>query len=222
MIRTLTGIGRTRWLTHFALLLITLGAVYLTRRFYAPNAALSYILTIATGYLSLGLLIITLLVGPLKLMWQRRNPVNVDLRRDVGIWTAINGLIHVVFGLQVRERLGVIGYFLRETANGYVLLTNRFGIANWVGLAATVILIVLLATSNDWSLRKLRGPRWKAVQRWNYGLAGLALLHTFLYQMVSGREHYLITATLAFTLVLLAGQFVGIQLYRAGRRRRKR
>src|SRR5690606_24444958 len=93
-------------------------------------------------------------------------------------------------------------------------------IANWVGLVATVILLALLFTSNDLMLKRLKGRRWKALQRWNYGLAGLAFLHTFLYQMVSGRERDFVTFTLLLTLALLAAQFIGIQLYRAGRNKR--
>lgn len=214
--------GRKRWLAHLALLLVTLGGIFATQRLYLPTAAFGFVLTIATGYLSLVMIVLTLLIGPFKLLRQRRNPVNIDLRRDVGIWAAFNGVVHVIFGFQVHDRLGIVGYFLRETESGsYTLLTNRFGIANWVGLVATVILLALLFTSNDLMLRRLKGRRWKALQRWNYGLAGLAFLHTFLYQMVSGRERDFVTFTLLLTLALLAGQFVGIQLYRARHDRRR-
>jgi sulfoxide reductase heme-binding subunit YedZ len=221
LLRSLIGMSRKRWLTHGTLLLITLVSIFAIQSLYLPTAAFGFVLTIATAYISLALIVLTLLIGPFKLMVQRRNPVNIDLRRNVGIWAAFNGIVHVIFGLQVHDRVGVIGYFLRQTAEGYTLLTNRFGIANWVGLVATVILLVLLFTSNDLSLRRLKGRRWKALQRWNYGLAGLTLLHTFLYQVVSGRERDFVTFTLLLTLVLLAGQFMGIQLYRASRNRRR-
>lgn len=214
--------GRKRWLTHLALLLVTLGGIFATQRLYLPTAAFGFVLTIATGYLSLVLIVLTLLIGPFKLLRQRRKPVNIDLRRDVGIWAGFNCVVHVIFGFQVHDRLGIVGYFLRETESGYTLLTNRFGIANWVGLVATIILLALLFTSNDLTLRRLKGRRWKALQRWNYGLAGLAFLHTFLYQMVSGRERDFVTFTLLLTLALLAAQFIGIQLYRAGRANRLR
>src|SRR5262245_12872292 len=45
--------------------------------------------TLGTGYLALGLLGLTLLIGPANLLLRRRNPVSNYLRRDVGMWTAI-------------------------------------------------------------------------------------------------------------------------------------
>jgi hypothetical protein len=52
-------------------------------------------LSVASGYLALGLLGMTLLIGPVNLLLRRRNPVSNSLRRDViavfaaqamGIW----------------------------------------------------------------------------------------------------------------------------------------
>lgn len=42
--------------------------------------------TTATGYVALGLLALTLLIGPANLMLSRRNPVSSYLTRDVGMW----------------------------------------------------------------------------------------------------------------------------------------
>lgn len=58
-------------------------------------------LTFATGYVALGLLGLTLLVGPANPVLRRRNPVSSHLRRDVGTWTAIASAVHVIFGFQV-------------------------------------------------------------------------------------------------------------------------
>lgn len=44
----------------------------------------------ATGYVALGLLAFTLLIGPANLLLRRRNPVSNYLRRDAGAWTAIS------------------------------------------------------------------------------------------------------------------------------------
>ena len=52
--------------------------------------------TVATGYLGVVFLALTLLLGPANLLLRRRNPVSSYLRRDVGIWTAIFSLVHVV------------------------------------------------------------------------------------------------------------------------------
>ncbi|MBI2873596.1 MAG: hypothetical protein HYY09_00770, partial [Firmicutes bacterium] len=57
--------------------------------------------TVATGYIATGLLALTLLIGPANLLLCRRNPVNSYLRRDVGTWTAVFSVVHVIYGLQV-------------------------------------------------------------------------------------------------------------------------
>ena len=49
--------------------------------------------------MSLCLLCVTLLIGPLNLLRKRLNPVNIELRRDTGIWAGITGCLHVVFAL---------------------------------------------------------------------------------------------------------------------------
>jgi sulfoxide reductase heme-binding subunit YedZ len=51
-------------------------------------------LTVATGYVGVGLLAVTLLLGPANLVLRRRNPVSTYLRRDVGIWTAGFSSVH--------------------------------------------------------------------------------------------------------------------------------
>src|SRR6185369_8329908 len=124
------------------------------------------------------------LIGPYQLLYQRRNPVNLSLRRDVGIWAGITGCIHVVCVLLTSTRSNIVYLFLRPKVQGpgYDLLLTPQGISNNVGLVATFILIVLLVLSNDISLRYFRGKRWKLLQRFNYGLVVLAFIHTVLYQ----------------------------------------
>src|SRR5262249_11117812 len=94
--------------------------------------------TTGTGYIALGLLAFTLLIGPANLVLRRRNPVSSYLRRDAGAWTAVVSVVHVVVGLQLHgpptpATLGerVLRYFF--AADGTVL-ANAFGLANWTGL----------------------------------------------------------------------------------------
>jgi hypothetical protein len=56
-----------------------------------------------------------------------------------------------------------------------------FGWGNWTGLAATVVVLVLLVTSNDAALRILKARRWKLLQRVNYLFIVLVVLHAFFY-----------------------------------------
>jgi sulfoxide reductase heme-binding subunit YedZ len=171
-------------------------------------------LTTATGYVATGLLALTLVIGPANLVLRRRNPVSSYLRRDVGAWTAVFSVVHVILGLQVHgsgQLSGFLGYFLAPDGS---LLLNSFGLGNWTGLAATVIVVGLLAISSDLALRKLKVGRWKWLQRLNYALFALVVAHAFFYGA-------LLRVTSPFTLLLglsviavFVAQAVGFWLWR--------
>jgi sulfoxide reductase heme-binding subunit YedZ len=221
MIQYLRGFGPARIRTHLALAALTLGSAY-AAHLYVPYAEPAYFLTIGMGYLSLALIGVTLVIGPLNLLWRRHNPVNIDLRRDVGIWAGLTGCLHVVCGFQIHMQGQVLLYFLQPRVNGgYRLLTNPFGLANDVGLIATILLILLLVISNDLSLRRLKGRRWKTLQRYNYLLFALAALHTFVYQTISHRDRFFTALALAVTALTLLAQLIGITLYRLRRSSRQ-
>jgi sulfoxide reductase heme-binding subunit YedZ len=203
------GFGAKRALTHGVLALATLFGIYLTTR-YRPRGEAIYIFTIGFGYISIVFLGLTLLIGPINLLRKRLNPVNIDLRRDVGIWAGITGVLHVVFALLERNRGDLLRFFFLP--DGRPLLTLS-GASNWIGLAATVLLILLLALSNAYSLHKLKGKRWKKLQRLNYVLTALALMHAFGYQMATGREREFINATAVLVVALLVVQLAGVWVY---------
>lgn len=170
--------------------------------------------TVATGYVALGLLGLTLLIGPANLLLRRRNPVSNYLSRDVGTWAAIFSVVHVIFGLQVHGSGKIsdfLHYFVAPDGSPW---TNSFGLANWTGLAALVIVVGLLAISSDAALRKLKARSWKRLQRLNYALFALVILHAFFYGA-------LLRVTSPFTLLLglsviavFVGQAVGVWLWR--------
>jgi sulfoxide reductase heme-binding subunit YedZ len=218
VVTSVKSFGWQRILTHIGLAAFTLFAILVLTRRYLPYAYLDYLLVISCGYLCLFYIGLTLCIGAFKLLRQRRVPVNVDLRRDIGIWAGITGLIHVVLAFGTRYSGEILPYFFYP--DSFRPLLTRFGIANDFGLAATIVLILLLVTSNDWSLRKLKGKRWKSLQRLNYLLVALALLHTFLYQDISRREFAFTNITLVLTMVVLLIQALGFVLYRSQGERR--
>src|SRR5690349_14321521 len=207
-------IGWRRWLTHGLLALITFVGCYLIH-LYSPYADLNYILTLACGYISLILIVVSLLIGPYKLLYRRRNPVNLNLRRDVGIWAGINGLIHVGAVFLAQTRGDIIYLFLRPKSQGigYDLSLSPQGISNNLGLVATFILILLLVLSNDITLKYFKGRRWKFLQRFNYGLVVLAFIHTVLYQRFGNRARAFVVITLVSAVAVLVAQAIGFYLY---------
>jgi len=87
-------------------------------------------------------------------------------------------------------------------------------------LGATLILAMLLALSNDMSLRRLGTKRWKSLQRWNYLCCILVVLHGIAYQFIENRSLWFVVFFAG--MVLLAGvlQFVGVQAKRRQNQRK--
>jgi len=143
-------------------------------------------LSMGTAYVSLALLVATLMIGPLNVVRGRPNSVSTSLRRDVGIWSGITALAHVVLGLQVHLRGNMGQYFLypAEWERAFPLRFDTFGLANWTGLLSGLLFLLLLCLSNDFSLRRLGAVRWKSLQRWSYAAFVLLVFHGALYQLV--------------------------------------
>ena len=122
------------------------------------------------GYLGLVFLAMSLIIGPWNTLCSRSNPLSINLRRDIGIWTGIFSIVHVITGLQVHMNGKFWLYFIfpLDEARLLPIRYDPFGIANYMGLAATLLVIVLLAVSNNFSMRKLRAKLWKRIQRSNY------------------------------------------------------
>jgi methionine sulfoxide reductase heme-binding subunit len=141
-------------------------------------------LSMATGYTSVVLIGWALLIGPWRVMRGRAAPVSTDLRRDVGIWGGLFGLAHVATGLFVHLGDPLKYFFFRDTGRAIPVRYDLFGVANWIGLAATLLLLLLLGISNDLSLRTLGSRRWKAWQRWTYWAGALVVAHGLAYQWI--------------------------------------
>jgi len=172
----------------------------------------------ATAYTSLGLVAVSLLVGPWNVLQRRPNPVSSDLRRDIGIWAATCGLAHVAFGLQVHLRGKMLQYFLYppDQRGRIPFRHDAFGFANYTGLGATLVLALLLALSNDLSLRALGPARWKSLQRWNYAGFALVLLHGAAYQFIEKRASVFVGVLGAVVLLVVTLQVVGYRGVKTG------
>lgn len=167
--------------------------------------------TVATGYVATGLLALTLLVGPGYLLLRRRNPISTYLARDAGTWAAVASVVHVIFGLEVHASVtDPLPMFVQDGSP----LTTSFGLGNWTGLAATVIVVALLATSSDFALRKLKAKRWKRIQRLNYALFALVIAHAFFYGVLLRTDSPYTLLLLLSVIAVFVGQAVGVWLYR--------
>jgi methionine sulfoxide reductase heme-binding subunit len=200
---------------HIPLSLLSLTctvALYVTRPYNDVLTKLSF----ATAYPALILLAATLLIGPWNTLRHHRMPVSSDLRRDIGIWAGLAGLFHAVIGQNVHLRGRPWLYYIYENRkHGPTgLRHDLFGFNNFTGLIATVILIVLFATSNDWYLRRLGTQKWKTIQRWNYVCFALTGAHTLGYQIMEKQKAPFLVTSAACLLLTLVLQAFGFVLYR--------
>ncbi len=182
--------------------------LYVTRSYPDVLSRLSF----ASAYPALLLLAATLFVGPWTLLRQGQVPVSLDLRRDIGIWAGMTGLFHAVVGQCVHLRGRPWLYYIYEKWDGHALPLRHdvFGFANHTGLAAALILGMLLATSNDASLRHWGMPGWKKLQRWNYACFGLTALHCFLYQLgVESQDTVFVASAILCVALTTAIQLAG-------------
>jgi sulfoxide reductase heme-binding subunit YedZ len=173
-------------------------------------------LSFASAYPALILISTTLVIGPLKVIRRKRLPVSIDLRRDFGIWAGMTGAFHAGVGQFVHLRGRPWLYYIYENWREEHWLPVRhdlFGLANYSGLLALLVLLLLLATSNDASVRKLGSPGWKKLQRWNYACFPLTAIHTFVYQRgIESQPWPFLTTAIATVALTLIVQYRGFQL----------
>jgi len=200
----------TRHMVLFLASGVTGAAFYLA---LAPRGPLFW-LSMASAYASLVLLALSLMIGPWNRLRGRPNPVSGFLRRDIGIWAGVLGIVHVIAGLQVHFGGKFWLYFLRppDAAYTFPLRVDPFGLTNYAGLGATLILLLLLSLSNNAALRSLGAKRWKSLQRWNYAGALLVVAHGAVYQVLEKRSAGFVAAFAAIVLLALSMQFAGYSI----------
>jgi sulfoxide reductase heme-binding subunit YedZ len=126
-----------------------------------------------------------MVLGPWNVLRARANPVSFNLRRDIGIWAGIMALLHTAIGLNVHLRGRPWLYFVDQH---HRLRHDLFGFGNDTGLIASLLFLLLLAISNDLSLRRLGVRKWKSLQRWTYAAVVLTSAHAVAYQHVEKRQ----------------------------------
>ena len=203
------------WRHHLPIGLFTFasaGLLYASRDYADVITRLSF----ASAYPALLLVGLSLMIGPWKLLKRRRGvAISMDFRRDVGIWAGLASSFHAIIGNFEHMRGRPWLYYIYENWQDKHVQPFRhdvFGLGNSTGLFAALILLALVATSNDASLRKLGTPGWKQLQRWVYGAFALMAVHTFTYQWVIKKPN-LPWIMLAFAAIATTGvlQYLGYE-----------
>ncbi|MFQ5635290.1 MAG: ferric reductase-like transmembrane domain-containing protein [Gammaproteobacteria bacterium] len=208
---------------HFSLLVLVAGGVTIATFGAAPETATDRV-SMLTAYQFLLLLTIVLAIGPLRTLRTGRIAANLHLRRDYGIWAGITALLHLFAGTVQSMTPAYISTFVTVGGSGSAIIPRQ-QIFSWgaiIGLAIALLVLVLLALSNDRSIRRFGKRRWKRLHRVNYLVLALTVAHGFAFQFLEGRATWLIAFVLLTLIAVVGVQLAGIGAVLRRRRRRRR
>ena len=170
-------------------------------------------LSIATAYICVSLMAVALIIGPLRTYWfaSNKNSINIYIRRDIGIWTALSGLAHLYLATvqsmnssYIEQYVDVSGASLSESVRGELFL--------WGSITAFIVgilLLLLLCLSSDAALRLLGVRIWKRLQRLAYFAFALTVVHGVMFQLLEGRTFILVALLTVICLGVLLIQTAG-------------
>lgn len=161
-----------------------------------------------------------LLIGPLHVLRSGRVPVNHLLRRDLGIWSAVTGLIHLAISFKISMTPDYMQLYVYG-AEAWPAPELRRRMYSWAVIGSLVVaalFLLLLLLSNNLSLRWLGPAWWKRLQRTSYVAFALTVAHSVAFQVIESRTAVLIAALALVTLGVVAAQIRGWSSVRAAAR----
>lgn len=207
---------------HFTLLVLVAGTVSVAL-FGGAAATATDRVSFLTAYLFMALLAAALALGPLRTLRTGRTTVNMHLRRDVAIWSGIAALLHLFTGLgQSMNPIYVskyIGVIQSDAADNFRQQLFSWGVV--VGLVIAVLVLLLLALSNDRSLRRIGKKWWKRLHRTSYVIFALTIAHAFLFQLLEDRALWIVAGFAVAVCGVVLFQLAGFLAVRRKRRRRR-
>ncbi|OYX42098.1 MAG: hypothetical protein B7Z02_13320 [Rhodobacterales bacterium 32-67-9] len=128
---------------------------------------------------SLTLLSLSVALGPLSRV-VRPAVRFLPIRRELGIHAGLLAAIHasvILVGWVEWDLMRLFGFEWHPDLQTYVMLQHGFGLANAIGIAALVLIILLAATSSDFAVRRLGPSGWKFLQMGVLPLWWLTVAH---------------------------------------------
>lgn len=204
------------WLRH---LMVVVFAVVATALFLYSRAEWSAMhrWNRAIGDVSLVLIAMAMMLGPLSRLW--RGAVRVlPYRRELGIYAVLLAFVHAVIillGWVELDLMRLFGFEFHPGLQRYVMVNHGFALANVLGLLGLAYGLVLGVTSNDLSLRLLGNNIWKYVQRGTYVLWWLSVAHTAYFLFIHFLDFHRQTPEpnwAQWPFVALVGTVLGLQI----------
>jgi sulfoxide reductase heme-binding subunit YedZ len=174
---------KSRLIRHYLPLLILTVLTGIAFHYKNPKWDLITLIADSSGYLGIVLIAVTLIIGSVNILFKRKNPTSTYFRRDIGITAGVITLIHSIDGLFVHLRGSMWKYFFEMNDQGYFIPFDDFRLANYTGLLSALLIVLVLVTSNDYSLWKLKAARWKNIQRLSYVMFLFAIVHVIYYRI---------------------------------------
>jgi sulfoxide reductase heme-binding subunit YedZ len=162
-------------------------------------------ISVVSAWLCLGLLAWALLIGPLQCIQGVKPPFNIYLRRDVGIWAALHGLLHFYAGNVVAMNSVYVAAFVQTPTPelGIAIRDLLFSYGATVGMVIAILFLLLLAISSDRALRWLGPKKWKWLQRSAHVSLWLTVTHGIAYQLLEMRIWPLVATVLVSVWIIV-------------------
>jgi DMSO/TMAO reductase YedYZ heme-binding membrane subunit len=200
----------TRATRHF-LLAAASTAAPLAAAGAAPAGAALDRMSLMLAWLCLLYFTAVLLVGPAHVLRTGRLVTNHLLRRDLGIWCAVTGLAHLALSFKISMTPLYMQLYI-DGAGSWPAPAWRRELYKWgvIGsLVIAVVFLMLLALSNNASLRRLGPAWWKRLQRLSYPAFVLTVAHGVVFQLIESRTAWLWAALLCLTGAVTGAQLMG-------------
>jgi len=180
-----------------------------------PAAALDRV-SLASAYIFLLLISVVLLIGPLRAMQTGRVTINHTVRRDLAIWSAFLGLVHLLAGSMQSMTPNYLSAYVTHAVIPPPVATREayFLWSTIAGFVIGILLIVLLALSNNRSMTWIGKRWWKRLHSASYFVFILTIVHGLGFQVLESRSWPGYVVVGAVTLLVCIGQFRGFRAIR--------
>ena len=206
---------KRRQLHHLVLACLTVVVLSLALA-YGPDMQAPDRFSIVSAYVCCGFFAIALLIGPAQAIRTGKPSTNNYLRRDIGVWAALTGLMHLVTATGLSMTTSYMDAYVnvgdRVPSDG--IRAQLFTWGSILGFIVGVVFLMLLALSSNLAMRLLGIRVWKNLQRMSYLAFSLSVAHGLAFQVLESRERILIAVVIGAATVILAAQLAGARAVR--------
>ena len=205
---------------HFILLLLVAGSLSIVI-FAGDVASITDRVSFLSAYQFSIFFAAALLIGPVRTIRTGRTALNDYLRRDIGIWTGIIGVLHVYAGTRQSMTPVYFAAYVESAYDAYEVMLREqlFFWGTIIGFVILLVVLLLMTLSNDRSQRKLGKRWWKRLQRCSYLIAFLTVAHALAFQYLEARGAAFIVFFGLLAIGVAGAQITGLIIVMRKRRR---